>query len=107
MMNQWNKAAFLALAAPLFAASMAAGAADLRSLENVAKIRVGTTTVKEVQDLLGEPNSTRRDSRRGWNALEYRVFMYGESSVLWVSVSQDGVVREVIQLAQKRSSGSV
>ena len=106
-MNRGKRAIAVALAAWLVAAGWAAqGANFLYSTENVARIRVGATTAKEVRELLGEPFNTRRDARRGWNGLEYRVFQYGERSVLWVSVSDDGVVREVIQLRQKSIAGA-
>ena len=107
MMIQRKKAVSFALAATLALASLASQAVTLlRSMEDVAKIRVGTTTEKEVRALLGDPSYTQRDARRNWNGLQYYVFQYGERSIVWVSVSDDGVVREVIQMPHKRISGA-
>ncbi len=91
------------LAATQLAGNAAAQSGDyLKSTENVAKIRTGQTTGNEVEALLGKSIRMTRNSRRGWDQWEYRVFSYGERSTLWISLSDDGVVREVLQLVEKR-----
>ena len=101
------------IAAVLAAALVAlAGAAPgyanyLATTAEVAKIRVGATTSKQVEALLGKPASVARDSRRGLDSWEYRGFEYAQRGSLWISFSSDGVVREVIQLRQKSAPGAV
>jgi len=95
-------AAFLLAAAqwPLTASAQDTG--YLKSTEKVANIRIGQSTIKEVEDLLGKPFGIERNSRRSWNEWEYRVFAYGQRSSLWISFSDDGIVRDVVQLQEKR-----
>ncbi len=90
------------LAAAQLAGNAAAQGDYLKSTENVAKIRTGQTTGTEVEALLGKSIRVTRNSRRGWDQWEYRVFAYGERGTLWISLSDDGVVREVLQLMEKR-----
>lgn len=100
------------LTATMLAAVLVAGSASaqgdgyLRSTDNVARIQFGKSTSKEVLDLLGKPVSMSRNTRRGWDQWEYRVFAYGERSTLWISLSDDGVVREVLQLMNRRPGTS-
>jgi hypothetical protein len=74
----------------------------LKSTESLAKVRVGQTTGKEVEALIGPAMRITRNSRREWNQWEYRVFAYGQRSTLWISLSDDGVVREVVELQERR-----
>jgi outer membrane protein assembly factor BamE (lipoprotein component of BamABCDE complex) len=70
----------------------------LTSTENVAKIQVGKTTVKEVEQALGAPVEVSRDSRRGWDYWLYRIH---RRSKIWIGVSSDGVVREVVEVYER------
>ena len=76
----------------------------LKSLENVAKIQVGTTTKAQVQALLDEPLRITQNGRRAWDVWEYRTFTYGERGHLYVSFSSaDSVVREVVYRGPERA----
>lgn len=76
------------LTATMLAAALAAGGAAaqgcefLTTTENVARIQVGKSTSKEVQDLLGKPASVTRNARHGWDQWEYPVLTYGQRSTL-------------------------
>lgn len=65
---------------------------------NAGKLAPGTTTRKEVRELLGPPgvvSSLPRQQREVW---EYKWLYYDEKRVLWVQFSADGIVREAINM---------
>ncbi len=90
-----------ALAAAVFAAGAAAQGRYVAAEENVAKIRVGTTSAKQVEELLGAPLRKYGADRRGLDSWEYKLFNYGDVHTLWISLSADGVVREVVQARER------
>ena len=65
---------------------------------NFKKIAVGSSTTKDVRALLGPPGATGRLGRLERTWWEYRFFDYQERRVLWVQFSDDGVVREVLDM---------
>ena len=84
----------------LLAATLAAGSATAQSravqtAEAVAKLQVGKSTSKEVLELLGKADRVTRNERKGLDEWGYRVYERGQSGTLWISMSADGVVREV------------
>jgi len=97
--------AWALVAAMLATGSVAQSAAPyLKSLENVSKIQVGTTTKAEVKELLGEPPRITQNGRRAWDVWEYRTYTYAERGNLYVSFSSaDGVVREVVYRGPERA----
>jgi len=70
----------------------------LKDTENVARIQVGKTTAKEVEQALGAPLGMSRDNRRGWDYWEYRIH---RRSKVWIGISSDGIVREVTQVPER------
>ncbi len=66
--------------------------------ENIGKIVPGTWTTKEVRGLFGPPGATGRLARQQRTWWEYRFFHDIERRVLWVQFSDDGVVREVLDM---------
>ena len=63
--------------------------------ENFAKLVAGTTTAKEVRELLGPSHQMVRYERRQRDVWEYTYRHYEEYRVLWVYFSYDGVVQEM------------
>jgi len=106
--TMWGAAAVIAAA--LTAGGCATQGGDpsgyLSSAESVSEVRIGKSTTKDVEQLFGKPASVVRDSRRGWDQWEYRVFQSGRRSTVWLSFSGDGVVREVVQLRDWERTGS-
>ncbi len=63
--------------------------------ENFGKLVAGTTTAKEVRELLGPTHKAVRYERRQRDVWEYTYRHYEEYRVVWVYFSYDGVVQEV------------
>ena len=66
--------------------------------QNVAKIAADASTMKEVRELLGPPGRAGRlalQPRAWW---EYKMRSDYEKRVVWVQFSDDGVVREVLDM---------
>lgn len=103
-MNSRMRIAGTVLAGALVAGGCAAPGAGqsstgyLATTEDVSKIQVGKTTSKEVEQALGAPVGVSRDARRGWDYWEYRVH---RRSKIWIGVSSDGIVREVVQVPER------
>lgn len=77
------------------------------TLECINKLRVGAMTTKEVLELLGPPAPTwnsrlPRQAREVW---EYKWLYYDEKRVLWIQFSDDGIVREVINIYDYEGKG--
>lgn len=66
--------------------------------ENIRKIAAGVWTQKEVRELLGPPFDSGRLAVRARQWWGYRYSAYGETRALWVQFSDDGVVREVLDM---------
>ena len=69
------------------------------TVENMHKLLLGSTTAKEVRELLGPPWRVSRLERQQRDVWEY--YMYNAVQVehnLYVQFSGDGVVREVLLL---------
>ncbi len=66
--------------------------------QNVARIAAGVSTEKEVRELLGPPGLAGRlalQPRAWW---EYKMRADYEKRIVWVQFSDDGVVREVLDM---------
>ena len=88
----------------MFAARMAPDG-RLRSIsqllteQNLANIVIGTSTRNEVRVILGPPWQTTRFDRQRRDVWQYNmVSNIGDDSFLYVQMSDDGVVREVMVL---------
>jgi hypothetical protein len=66
--------------------------------ENIGKIVAGAWTKKEVRELLGPPGKSGHFSRQRREWWEYRFIDIAVKRVLWVQFSEDGVVREVLDM---------
>ena len=68
--------------------------------QHMAKIRPGTWTKKEVRELLGPPGLAGRLAlkQHEWWEYKYREYPDYQYRVLWVQFSDDGVVREVLDM---------
>lgn len=74
------------------------------TVQNLAKLVAGTTTAKEVRELLGPPWRTSHNFLKDHDVWDYR--MYNAVQVehnLSVQFSADGLVREVILLRDYRN----
>lgn len=67
---------------------------------HMAKIRPGAWTKDDVRELLGPPGLTGRLALKPFEWWEYKFREYPdyEYQVLWVQFSEDGVVREVLDM---------
>ncbi len=66
--------------------------------QNVAKIAAGVSTQKDVRELLGPPGLAGRlalQPRQWW---EYKMRADYEKRIVWVQFSDDGVVRELLDM---------
>ncbi|MFY9314556.1 MAG: hypothetical protein WAO95_03235 [Burkholderiales bacterium] len=63
-----------------------------------ARIAKGISTAAEVRELLGPPSWRLRDARRRADIWEYATLAGREGRILRVEFSEDGVVREVIEM---------
>ncbi len=66
--------------------------------ENIGRFIAGTSTTKDVRALFGPPGATGRLtlSQREW--WEYKYVDYQDWRTLWVQFSDDGIVREVLDM---------
>ena len=66
---------------------------------NIQKLIVGTTTTKDVRELLGPPWRTTHLARQQRDVWEYTTYNIDQQEfLLYVQFSSDGVVREVVHL---------
>ena len=91
---KWFLAASLAM---LFAGSAFAGGRFI-SVALLDKVHPGVTTEQQVRELLGQSVHIVDYPARGWHELEYEAHDYGDSLVIWISVGNDGIVREVARM---------
>ena len=68
-----------------------------RTRENFAKMLPGTP-VKQVRELLGPPERIVRMDNQQRDVLEYLYRYYDEYRVVWVQLSYDGAVKEVLDM---------
>ena len=66
--------------------------------ENIAKLVPGTSTAKEVRTLFGPPGAIGHLTLQPREWWEYKYFDYQDRRVLWVQFSEDGLVREVLDM---------
>jgi hypothetical protein len=73
------------------------GIEDRLTLANIGKLRIGSSTKKDVQELLGPayPHSMSVLALNGREVWEYLWLDMQEKRVLWVQFSADGILREV------------
>ena len=65
---------------------------------NIAKLVRGSTTAREVRELLGPPSDTTHFERLARDVWEYTMDPLYMPFVLYVQFSTDGIVREVFKL---------
>ena len=65
---------------------------------NLAKVALNSTTRSQVRELFGPPFRAVRAARKPHEVWEYPWREYEEKRILWISLSDDGVVREVIEM---------
>jgi len=63
---------------------------------NILKLLPGTTRAQDVADLLGPPGRIVRMSRMERDVWEYKTAEGEDKKILWVQLSYDGLVREVL-----------
>ena len=77
-----------------------------KMIESVAKIQVGRSNSKDVEALLGKPDKVTRNNRKSQTEWGYSIYADGQRGTLWVMTTDDGVVREVFQVMDKRMGTS-
>lgn len=68
------------------------------TFDNIRKIAPDSTTAKEVRELLGPPWRVAHMPRKNVDSWEYPWQNAEDRRILWVNLSKDGVVREVIEM---------
>lgn len=85
-------------------------AAQLRdswtTIESAAKIQVGKSNSKDVEALLGKPGKVIRNNRKSQTDWGYPIYADGRRGTLWITTTDDGVVREVLQILDRRMGTS-
>ncbi len=66
--------------------------------QNVRRVLPETSTAQDVRELLGPPFATSRLPRQQREVWEYQMLEAGQKWKVWVQFSEDGVVREVLQM---------
>jgi hypothetical protein len=61
-------------------------------------IRPGVTTELQVRELLGQSVHIVDYAARGQHELEYEARDYGDPLVIWISVGNDGIVRDISRM---------
>ena len=72
---------------------------------NIAKLVLGTTSVKEVRELFGPPALTTRFAQLERDAWEYPMDNLAAPFLLIVQFSYDGIVREVFKIKDYGAEG--
>jgi hypothetical protein len=75
--------------------------------QHIKRIRVGTTTADQVKEILGPPYRITRAPSKPLDVWEYPWRSGAENRVLWVSVSDDGIVREILDTHDSSTDESV
>jgi hypothetical protein len=73
--------------------------------EHMERIRVGTTTADQMREILGPPYRITRAPFKPLNVWEYPWRSAGQARVLYVSVSDDSIVREILDTRDPEGSG--
>lgn len=68
------------------------------TFENIKKVAPNASTAKDVRELLGPPWRVVRMPRQNLESWEYPWQNAEDRRILWVNLSGDGVVREVVEL---------
>jgi hypothetical protein len=66
--------------------------------ENIAKLVTGTTTSKQVREIFGPPPKTTSIPRLQRDVWEYPMDNMTQPRILYVQISADGIVREVLKM---------
>jgi hypothetical protein len=66
--------------------------------QNLKALVAGSSSTKDVRAVLGPPDRVTRMSRLERDVWEYPYRNYEEYRVIWVQFSQDGIVREVLDM---------
>ena len=89
-----------ALAAFFTGGVFAFGGGRIDSMDSLARITPGVTTVQQVREMFGPPARTQRFPKRGIEAIEYEARDYSDLYIISISYGSDGIVREVLKLRQ-------
>jgi hypothetical protein len=65
--------------------------------EHIRRIRVGTSA-RETREILGPPATITRYRLKSADVWEYPWTLVEEKRALWISMSDDGVVREIVEM---------
>jgi hypothetical protein len=68
------------------------------TFENIKRIAPDATTAKELRELLGPPFRIVRMERQRRDVWEYPWRVSEDQRILWVQLSYDGTVREVVEM---------
>lgn len=78
---------------------------QILTLENINALMAGSTNRNEVRERFGPPGTASRLPRQERDVWEYKWLHYDDKRVLWVQFSDDGIVREVINMHDFTADG--
>ncbi len=97
----------VAMLTAFVAGSAAAQMRDSRKMiESVARIQIGKSNSRDVEVLLGTPDKVTRNNRKSQTEWGYSIYDDGRRGTLWIMTTDDGMVREVLQLMDRRMGTS-
>ena len=73
--------------------------------ELIDKIKIGTTTAQEVEQILGPPANRSSFPRLGLVSMDYVTIVWGETFDVGVMIDKDGIVRDVQRIRRSRGGG--
>jgi outer membrane protein assembly factor BamE (lipoprotein component of BamABCDE complex) len=85
-------------AAAILAAAPARAAGYIDSPQQLAQVRAGSTTARELEQLLGAPLRKLSFPARGVDAWEYEISEGSKRAIISISIGRDGVVRELLRI---------
>jgi hypothetical protein len=88
------------LAAPAFAKG------HIANPDLLTQIKPGTTTIKQVEQLLGPPANISHFPRKNQSSMDYMMKVWDDWFDIGVMYGDDGIVREVLQIKRWKGGGA-
>lgn len=80
------------------------GIEQVLDYQHLQRIHIGTTTADQVRAILGPPYRITRAAFKPLDVWEYPWRSAGQARVLWISLSDDGIVRDILDTRDPEST---
>jgi hypothetical protein len=106
-MRTMTRSRFIAALAAivLLAATPALARGLIQRPELLDKIKVGTTTAQEVEQILGAPANRSSFPRLGLVSMDYELIEWGDTYDVGVLIDKGGIVRDMQKIRRYRGGG--